>query len=500
MKKFLFIVLCMLATLSATAVDTFYINNFTIAPGETKQVEIMLDNTTVFTAIQADIYLPQGLTIVQENGDYIFDLTGRKGHDHSILSRQLSNGAIRIFIASQSLDIISGNSGALVTFNITADASVSGTMVIDIKNIIASDSNQTEHQLPNTSCNVSTSTLVLATGITLNKSELLLEKGDSETLVATVSPSDVTNNSVTWTSSNPSVATVDQNGKVTAMRYGSANITVRTTDGTNLTASCHVKIFSSEQSANTVQVGNGTILSETLPICNYWLNTYCGFESIYLKDEMGLNAGDRITSFSFYCAKNSGKGGIFNVRIKETDLTVFQNPETPTDNHSLLTTDDEVYGRVTLGNYSSGNWITFNLDNPYVYNGKNLIVDIRNSEPGIISMGCYFYCTSAEDKTFLWLQAKNEQASSFYGYDGSSGFHLDDVRPNIRIAYLRTENIIPGDVNGDGVVTAADITALYELILNNDSSHIVNGDQTGDGIVTTADVTAIYVILLGDGK
>ncbi len=55
---------------------------------------------------------------------------------------------------------------------------------------------------------------------------------------------------------------------------------------------------------------------------------------------------------------------------------------------------------------------------------------------------------------------------------------------------------VPGDVNGDGTVTAADITALYDVLLNNDYSQIVNGDQTGDGIITAADVTAVYTILL----
>jgi hypothetical protein len=55
-----------------------------------------------------------------------------------------------------------------------------------------------------------------------------------------------------------------------------------------------------------------------------------------------------------------------------------------------------------------------------------------------------------------------------------------------------------GDVNGDGEVTAADITALYDMLLNNDNSQIVNGDQTGDGIITAADVTAVYSILLED--
>lgn len=57
---------------------------------------------------------------------------------------------------------------------------------------------------------------------------------------------------------------------------------------------------------------------------------------------------------------------------------------------------------------------------------------------------------------------------------------------------------VPGDVNGDGNVTAADVTALYDFMLNNDNSHIVNGDQTGDGQITAADVTAVYTILLSN--
>ncbi len=57
---------------------------------------------------------------------------------------------------------------------------------------------------------------------------------------------------------------------------------------------------------------------------------------------------------------------------------------------------------------------------------------------------------------------------------------------------------IPGDVNGDGTVTAADVTALYDYLLNNDNSHIVNGDQNGDGNITAADITAVYDVLLSN--
>ena len=56
---------------------------------------------------------------------------------------------------------------------------------------------------------------------------------------------------------------------------------------------------------------------------------------------------------------------------------------------------------------------------------------------------------------------------------------------------------IPGDVNGDGEVTSADVTALYNFLLSGDTSDIVNGDQSGDGEITSADVTEVYNILLG---
>ena len=57
---------------------------------------------------------------------------------------------------------------------------------------------------------------------------------------------------------------------------------------------------------------------------------------------------------------------------------------------------------------------------------------------------------------------------------------------------------IPGDVNGDGIVSSVDITALYNWLLNNDASDIVNGDQDGDGIISSVDITVIYNILLGN--
>ena len=84
-------------------------------------------------------------------------------------------------------------------------------------------------------------TTVAVTSVSLNKQTLSLVEGNSETLTATVAPSDATNKAVSWKSSDASVASVDNSGKVIAVKAGSATITVTTTDGSK-TATCSVTV------------------------------------------------------------------------------------------------------------------------------------------------------------------------------------------------------------------------------------------------------------------
>lgn len=101
---------------------------------------------------------------------------------------------------------------------------------------------------------------VKATSISLNLSSLSLEKGQSYTLTATVLPSDVTDPSVSWQSSNTSVATV-YNGLVTAVGVGNATITAKTNDGTNLSATCLIIVTDSSSDQGSVfriQFSDGT--------------------------------------------------------------------------------------------------------------------------------------------------------------------------------------------------------------------------------------------------
>ena len=77
------------------------------------------------------------------------------------------------------------------------------------------------------------------TGVNLNKTTLSLYTGETATLTATVTPENATNKAVTWSSSNTEVATVDNNGKVTALKPGTATITA-TADG--VAATCTVTV------------------------------------------------------------------------------------------------------------------------------------------------------------------------------------------------------------------------------------------------------------------
>ena len=84
-------------------------------------------------------------------------------------------------------------------------------------------------------------TTVNVTGITLSQTEAAMTVGgETLTLTATVAPDDATDKTVTWTTSNADIATVE-NGVVTAVAAGTATITVTTTDG-SFTATCDVTV------------------------------------------------------------------------------------------------------------------------------------------------------------------------------------------------------------------------------------------------------------------
>lgn len=86
---------------------------------------------------------------------------------------------------------------------------------------------------------------IAVAGVTLNKESTSIEVGSTETLSSTVAPSTSTDKTVAYTSSNDEIATVNNQGLVTAVTAGTADITVTTQDGSK-TAKCVVTVTEAE--------------------------------------------------------------------------------------------------------------------------------------------------------------------------------------------------------------------------------------------------------------
>ncbi len=106
------------------------------------------------------------------------------------------------------------------------------------------------------------------TGVSLNKTSTALPIGSTETLTATLTPSNARNMNVTWTTSNANVATVTD-GTVTAVALGTATITVTTEDGA-MTATCTVTVTQNvtgvtlNKTSTTLPIGSSETLTATV--------------------------------------------------------------------------------------------------------------------------------------------------------------------------------------------------------------------------------------------
>ncbi len=123
-----------------------------------------------------------------------------------------------------------------------AIATVSSNGVVTPKSHGNVEITATTNDGTNLSASCQLTVVKLVKSITLNENSITLTLPETSQLIATITPSDATTPTLTWTSSKTSVATVDNNGLITSVGVGTATIKVNTTDGTNLSASCYVTV------------------------------------------------------------------------------------------------------------------------------------------------------------------------------------------------------------------------------------------------------------------
>ena len=160
-----------------------------------------------------------------------------------------------VTLSQTELSLVKGATATLTATVVPSDAtnkqvtwSSTNTAVATVKNGIvtavsggnATITVTTEDGNHTATCEVVVTAPVPAASVTLSQTELILRKGATAKLAATVLPTDATNKKVRWSSNNTAVAIVES-GTVAALSAGNATITVTTEDG-NHTATCSVAV------------------------------------------------------------------------------------------------------------------------------------------------------------------------------------------------------------------------------------------------------------------
>ncbi len=218
------------------------------------------------------------------------------------------------------------------------------------------------------------SAYVAVTSVTLDKTAVEIIAGHDLTLTATVNPDNATDKSVTWTTSDASVASVE-NGKVTGLTTGTATITVTTTDG-SMTAVCEVTVTEQpvvtlKQTAAEMTVGEEITLAASVTIDGtelQWSSSDATVASVTDGKVTALKAGtatitvttaDGGSSASCEVTVNAFTGEVTGVTIDKYSavlkigdtltLTAVITPSNATDTNVTWTSSDATVASVAGG-------------------------------------------------------------------------------------------------------------------------------------------------------
>lgn len=226
---------------------TYYVEaDKTVAnPGDTITFTVYVQQTGNLNTMEFQLGIPEGLTYVANSGTanssanatlgWTLALEGVAWTENLAIDYLFFNGLGSIsFTGTQKVEIL--------TFKCTVDNDAAfKNYSVTLVDLVADDENYISKDPTVVPATVSVEAKPVAvTGVTLTETAGLTE-GENTTLVYEVLPADASNKSVTFKSSNNAVATVDAAGKVTAVKEGTATITVTTADG-SFTDTCVVTV------------------------------------------------------------------------------------------------------------------------------------------------------------------------------------------------------------------------------------------------------------------
>ena len=227
--------------------------------------------------------------------------------------------------------------------------------------------------------------------ISLNNTEATIERQSTLRLTATVLPENCRNNTLKWSSDNEEVATVDENGLVTAVSVGEANITATAVDGSGVTATCKVTVSPKLVTSVTLNKNELTIeksftaqLAATVApddADNLGLTWTSDNEEVAIVDENGLVTAVGEGTATITATANDGSGVAASCVVTVTFIDGIADIET--SKVTVLAAN----GRITVSGKEKDDTVSvYDTGGRLLYRGESDVIDVPRKAMYIVTV------------------------------------------------------------------------------------------------------------------
>ena len=474
--------------------NLFYINDFEITPGQTKLVPVVMDNeATPVAGFQLKLEMPEGIAV------HGATLSERKSETHQVVTNTSGN-IVSIAVFSFPTVNFSGNSGDIMYINITASRDFSGTAVIHVTDVVLSSADVVETLIDDFDVNVTANGVyVPSDNLTIN--DFAIAPGRSAQVPVVLTNETVIVNAVEFDLEMPQELTVANQARlgeranghmITISEQGSLIHVVEAAvpaaafsgDDGNI---MYLKVNSTREFAGSTVINVKNVVLKTdgddvtindFPVVVTASGPYVPVDTLYI-DDFSIEPGKTMS------VPVMMDNEITNIAAVQFDLAL------PSE-LSIPQADNGDYSMTLTERMSDNHYI---IANPKA-NGDIRVV-VVSFPPADFSgnSGAIMNIDFAAIESFIGTTEFTVKNVVMTTADAQTEISVADFV--VMVTAVKGSDHVIGDVNCDGFVTSADITALYNYLLNGDETFIATSDVDGDGSVTSADVTSVYSILMG---